>query len=113
VYADWGVNVQRLIEFPLQDGGTVLVQVNESGIGPTTRGLSNRAVAEQAQHTFEQAVDRVRPAAQALINQLRGLADSPNEIGIEFGLELNAEAGAFIASASTTANFRVSLTWRS
>jgi hypothetical protein len=31
---------------------------------------------------------------------------------VEFGLELNAEAGAFIASASTSANFRVSLTWR-
>jgi hypothetical protein len=31
---------------------------------------------------------------------------------VAFGLQLSAEAGAFIASASTSATFNVSLTWR-
>jgi hypothetical protein len=31
---------------------------------------------------------------------------------VEFGLELSAEAGAFIAAASSTANFKVTLSWR-
>jgi hypothetical protein len=104
--------VARLVEFPLKDGETVLVQVDEAGTGPTTRGLGNRIVTEQAKQTFEEAIARVQPAAQALIGQLRRLADPPEEVGVEFGLELNAEAGAFIASASTTANFKVSLIWR-
>jgi Trypsin-co-occurring domain 1 len=57
-------------------------------------------------------VARVQPAAQALVSRLRSLVDAPEEIGVEFGLELRAEAGAFIAAASSTANFKVTLTWR-
>jgi|SRR5215218_4964219 len=105
--------MSRLVEFPLQDGGTVLVQVDEAAAGPATRGLGDRRlVTEQAHQTFEQAITRVQPAAQALISRLRALADAPDEVGVEFGLELSAEAGAFIASASSTANFKVTLTWR-
>jgi Trypsin-co-occurring domain 1 len=105
--------VTRLVEFPLQDGGSVLVQVDEAAAGPVTRGLGDhRTVTEQARHTFEDAISRVQPAAQSLISRLRALADTPDEVGLEFGLELSAEAGAFIASASSTANFKVTLTWR-
>jgi hypothetical protein len=104
--------LERLVEFPLQDGGTVLVRVEQPGSSPTTRGLGGRLATEQAQQTFEAAIARVQPAAQALIGQLRRLTDAPDEVGVEFGLELNAEVGAFIAAASTAANFKVSLIWR-
>jgi hypothetical protein len=105
--------VTRLVEFPLQDGGSVLVQVDEAPPGPVTRGLGDRPMlTEQARHTFEDAIGRVQPAAQSLISRLRALADAPDEVRLEFGLELSAEAGAFIASASSTANFRVTLSWR-
>ena len=102
----------QLVEFPLQDGGSVLIQVQDAAIEPVTRGLANHSVAERSQRTFEEAISRVQPAAQALLSRLRGLTDTPQEIGVEFGLELSAEAGAFIAAASTTANFKVTLTWR-
>jgi len=96
----------------VQDGGTVLVQVDEAAAEPATRGLGDRRlVTERAQQTFEQAIARVQPAAQALISRLRALADAPDEVGVEFGLELSAEAGAFIAMASSTANLKVTLTW--
>ena len=39
----------------------------------------------------------------------RGFRD---EVVVSFGLQLSAEAGAFIAAASTAANFTVSVTWR-
>jgi hypothetical protein len=104
--------MRQLVEFPMQDGGGVLVQVDEAAAGgPVTRGLGDRHVTTQATQTFEQAVSRVQPAAQALIAQVRALTDTPDEVGVEFGLELSAEAGAFIATASTSANFKVSLTW--
>jgi hypothetical protein len=107
----------RLVEFPLQDGGTVLVEVADAGIdGPVTRGLHPGAtverVADQAHRTFEEAVDRVQPAAESLIRRLRSLADAPEQVQVEFGVDLHAEAGAFIAAASTGANFKVTLTWK-
>ena len=52
--------MSRLVEFPLQDGGTVLVQVDEAAAGPVTWGLGERRLAtEQAQQTFKRAIARV------------------------------------------------------
>ncbi len=106
----------RLLEYPLEGGGSVLVQVEDghSGNGEATRGWGDRdrRVVEQARESFEQAVGRVQPALQGLVRQLRSLADSPDAISVEFGLELSAEVGAFVAGASTKGNFKVSMTWR-
>jgi hypothetical protein len=111
-----GEEVPSLVEFPLEAGGTVLVELaNDSADGQLTRGLRHGAlsdVADQANRTFEEAIDRIKPAAQSLIRRLRTLADAPEEVQVEFGLRLSAQAGAFIAAASTGANFRVTLMWR-
>jgi uncharacterized protein (DUF1786 family) len=104
----------RLVEFDLNDGGTIIVEVHETTRtgGPVTRGLGGDQVTERARLTFEDAVERVEPAAQAIITRLRGMTQAPDEVQIEFGLDLHAEAGAFIAAASATANFKIAMTWR-
>jgi NADPH-dependent glutamate synthase beta subunit-like oxidoreductase len=104
----------QLVEFPLEGGGSVLVQVDDVGTGEVTRGWGDRdaRVVEQARQSFEQAVGRVQPAVQGLLTQLRSLAETPEQIQVEFGLQLSAEVGAFVAGASTTGNFKVSMTWR-
>ena len=104
----------QLVEFGLNDGGTILVEVHEvsrAGV-PVTRGIGGGQVTERARQTFEEAVQHVEPAAQAIITQLRGMTQAPDEVQVEFGLDLHAEAGAFIAAAGATANFRISMTWR-
>ncbi len=105
--------MKRLIEFPLEDGTTILVEVEvpeEPGVAPAARG--GPGTPEKAQQTFEAALDKIRPAAQALIQKLRALHDPPDQIQVEFGLKLNAQAGAFVAAASTEANYKVTLTWK-
>lgn len=102
----------QLVEFPLTDGSSVLVEVAENWTGPVTRGLKGSDVTERARQTFEEAIGRVRPAVQAVVAQLRSLAEAPDEVHVEFGLNLQAEAGAFIAAVGTTATFTVALTWR-
>ena len=105
----------RLLEYPLETGGSVLIQV-EDGHGRDTEvtrgwGDRDRRVVEQARRSFEQAAARVQPAVQGLVRQLRSLADSPDTISVEFGLELSAEVDAFVAGARTKRNFRGSMTW--
>ena len=102
----------QLVEFPLAAGGSVLVDVTAPQAGPVTRGLKGADVIERARQTFEEAVGRIRPALEGVINQLGSLAQVPDEVHVEFGLDLHAEAGAFIAAVSSTANFTVALTWR-
>ncbi len=104
----------QLVEFSLNDGSTILVEVHETTRtgGPVTRDFRGDQVTERARHTFEDAVQRIEPAAQAIITRLREMAQAPDEVLVEFGLDLHAEAGAFIAAASAAANFKIAMTWR-
>ncbi len=106
--------MKRLIEFPLEDGTIILVEVDE----PEGAGRSERVARggvkslERASQSFETALDKMKPAASAVISKLRGLTDSPDEIGVEFGLKFNAKSGVILASASVEANFKVALKWK-
>lgn len=106
--------MKHLVEFPLDEGGSVFVEVDELPGGPVMRGIGKDrfAVVEEADKTFEAATAAVTPAARSLITRLRSIDDPPDEVGIQFGVQLNAQTGAFIASVAAQANFAVSMTWR-
>ena len=106
--------VKRLVEFPLEQGGSVLVETDEPPAGPVMRGLGrdHPTLAERTDKTFKEATAAVTPAPASLIARLRSISDQPTEIGIEFGVQLSAQTGAFVASAAPAANFKVSMTWR-
>lgn len=53
----------------------------------------------------------IRPVAQNFVDTFRGMADGPDEIGVEFGLSLSAEADVVISRATGQADFKVTLTW--
>ena len=38
--------------------------------------------------------------------------NTPDEIGLEFGIKFNAKAGAVFASVDSEATFKVSLKWK-
>jgi Trypsin-co-occurring domain 1 len=107
--------MDRVVQFPLDDGGSVLVRVSDDPFQAeeVTRGLGGPSgVLGRAQETFEETVSQVLPAAQGLVRRLRSALDSPDEITVEFGVELNAQAGAILASASSAASLRVSVSWK-
>lgn len=104
--------MKRLVEFPLQDGAAVLVEIDEPD-ARTFRGGRLDENADRAQKTFEASLDRIKPAATALVERLRSLTQPPQTVEVSFGVKFSAEAGAFIASAGTEATFTVKLTWTS
>lgn len=105
--------MNRLIECPTTFGGTVLIESSDATGALVTRGGGHGEVFTRAQQTFESAVGNVKPAVQAVIDELLGPKKRPDEVCVEFGLDVHAEVGAFVAAASTTSNFKVTLTWRS
>jgi hypothetical protein len=109
-----GDPVKRLVEFPLEEGGSVLVEIDEAPGGPAMRGLGKDrpTIAERTDKTFEEAVTTVVPGARSLLTRLRAGDDPADQIGIEFGVQLGAQTGAFIASAAVGATFKVSMTWQ-
>jgi hypothetical protein len=109
--------MKRLVEFPSDSGEPILVEVEDVGLpGETRRGLSASSVLVHAQTSFEDALEKARPMATGLVGKLHAIGDAagnpPNEVQVEFGIVLNAEAGAILASASAGANYKVTMTWK-
>ncbi|MCX5317948.1 CU044_2847 family protein [Streptomyces sp. NBC_00154] len=100
------------VEVPLRDGSdeAIRVQIREVDETLVRVGRGGRSVA-RAERSFGQMLDTVRPVAESFVGRFRGLANAPDEITLEFGVSLSAEADVVIASTATAANFSVSLTW--
>jgi len=104
--------VKRIISYPLVSGGNVLIEVEDAAEGAVTRGLHPSDVIETVGNSFEAALEAIKPAAVAVASQFRGFVDAPEDVEVEFGLKFAGQAGAFIASASTEAQFRVKMVWK-
>src|SRR5690606_4505655 len=60
---------------------------------------------------FEDAFRNVRDAAESALASLRGGDLDPDAVELEFGVKLNAAAGAVIAKTSVEGHLKVKLTW--
>jgi hypothetical protein len=109
-----GVRV-AIVEFPIDGGGAVLVQTTQGGGPPgvVTRGIDVVPSVERAQHSFVKALDTIHAVSDSVLEQVNELRRRPDEIQVEFGLELSAHAGtALLAAAAGTAHLRVAITWK-
>jgi hypothetical protein len=101
-----------VLKFELADGTPVYVEtsesVSDSGLRRAGRGAGQPTEVDKR---FEDAVARIRPAAQVLLDSLRDL-NTPEEISLEFGIKFSASAGAIFASVDSEAAFKVSITWK-
>src|SRR6266704_1422670 len=102
--------MKHLVEFPLEEGGSIVVEIDESETGGTVRAGREDKI-EKARETFEEALNKVLPATKTVVEKLRGMASKPDESEVTFGINLSTMAGAVIASASVAANFGVTVRW--
>ncbi len=101
----------ELVQFELRDGGVVVAELNddEPGIERAARdgGRILRAAVD-----LDQALDKARVLANSAWAKLQDLTRRPDELEVEFGLRLNAEAGAVIARAEAEGHLQVRLVWK-
>jgi hypothetical protein len=103
--------VSRVVEVPLADGGSILVEVDEPMDGPVVRGRGAAGPLPSLAEPLEQVLAGLGPTTRALLSQVRSLTDSPHEIEVEFAVKLTADARIVIARAGGEANFRIALKW--
>ncbi|HET6429818.1 MAG TPA: CU044_2847 family protein [Phycisphaerae bacterium] len=99
------------VEYQLEGGGSILIEVDAEplrGMAPAAPGV--RTI-ERAQETFEAALARVKQTARVVVENLRDLATSPDEIQVEFGFKADLKGNLLIASAGGEATFKVALKW--
>lgn len=98
------------IEAKTGNGAAVLLEVtNAATVGPERVTRRGDTVIGSLDERLDEALATVRPAAENVLNTFTGLGLETVEI--EFGLSLDAQAGAFIAKTGVTGHFKVTLTW--
>jgi hypothetical protein len=102
--------MKHLVEFPLEEGGSIVVEIDEPETGGTVRAGREDKI-ERARETFEESLNKVLPVTETVVEKVRGMAGRPDEIEVTFGVKLSTIAGAVIASASAAANFSVTVRW--
>ncbi|WP_189819216.1 CU044_2847 family protein [Streptomyces olivaceoviridis] len=100
--------MQSFVRLPLEGGGVVLVEAAPEVDGPVKAGRVADAVRELPQ-TVQQALVPVRETARAVLEQLRQAG--PDEIEVEFGVDLSAQAGAVIAKSESAVHLQVRVVW--
>jgi hypothetical protein len=102
--------MKHLVEFPLEEGGSVVVEVDEPESEGTIRAARGDTIVK-AKETLEQALNNVLPFTKSIVEKLHSMGNKPDEIEISFGVKLSTAAGAVIASATAEANFGVTVHW--
>src|SRR5215471_18372242 len=102
--------MKHLVEFPLEDGGSIVVEIDEPETGGTVRAGREDKI-EKGRETFEDTLNKVLPVTKTVVKKLRDMESRPDEIEVTFGVNLSTMAGAVIASASAAANFSVTMHW--
>jgi hypothetical protein len=102
--------MKHIVQFELADGSPVYVEVDEQDSTVQRRVSRGSDGIERAQERFVDAIRKVKPAAEAVLQTFREF-DTPNEVNLEFGIKLNGSLGAIIATVNSEASFKVSLKW--
>ncbi|MET9657506.1 CU044_2847 family protein [Streptomyces sp. NPDC006510] len=90
---------------------TVQVQIEEAPDGLVEAARPGR-VAARAPRALNGMLAGIRPVVEQFVSTFRDMPDGPDEIGVEFGLSLSADADLVITRTTGQANFTVTPTWR-
>jgi hypothetical protein len=105
--------MSQVIEFQSKQG-SVFVEVERLQLrtGENLVAASQPGVAAKVSRSFEDALAAAKPGIEAALDLLTSLVQKPNEAEIEFGLKIDAAAGAIFAKAGAEATFKIKLTWK-
>ncbi len=104
--------MKGLVAFDADGGGSIIVEVDEWDPGFERAAVRGGALVEETGKRFDAALEAVRPIATAFVSKITQVAEPPEEITLEFGLNLNLKAGAVLASSQAEAHLQVTLTWK-
>ncbi|UKY48529.1 CU044_2847 family protein [Streptomyces inhibens] len=98
-----------LARIPLGGGGCILVEAPTALEGPVKAGRVSDAI-HDLPGSLQGALEPVTAAARATLDQLRKAG--PDEIAVEFGIDLAVEAGAVITKSGANCHLKVTMMWK-
>ncbi|MBX9637383.1 MAG: hypothetical protein K2Q45_07535 [Nitrosomonas sp.] len=99
---------RHLVEYKLANGKIIAVEVET--LESEYERISNSGGTERAIKKFEQAIDDIAPATEAVLKMLKNLGVVEGQL--EVGLKFSAKAGVVLASADSEATFKITMKWK-
>jgi hypothetical protein len=103
----------RLVEVPIPEGGSLLVEVEEPDADIVYATVPDEII--KAGETLESILETVKPTASAILKKMKDMPSSPDEISLQFGLGFKIDSSGILrlfVSGETSANFQVSFKWK-
>ncbi len=104
--------MSRIVEFSTKKGPVYVEVDNSEALRGEVLAANDSGVAAKAKKTFEEALQSVKPGIEEALILITDLIKKPSETEIEFGLKIDAAAGAVFAKAGAEATFNIKLTWK-
>jgi hypothetical protein len=104
-----------LVEFTSEEG-TIYIEVDEKLPLPKPKpedeliSLTDE-IAVKAAQSFEDALNGIKPVANAIINKVKSLNEPADQVEVKFGIKMTVGLGAIIASGSADVNYEITLKW--
>lgn len=75
--------------------------------------VSPEKLVEKSKAAVDAAMSTMRTMANRAVTTIKKIkvSERPDKVSLEFGLKLDAEAGALVAKAGTEAAIKVTMTW--
>lgn len=102
--------MKQIVEFPLEDGTSIFVEVEDSEPTDDRIGIGED-VTKVAKQSFSEAIATIGPVANAIIKKVHSFNEPADEVEVKFGLKMSAELGAVIASGNAEVNYEITLKW--
>ncbi|MDA8371487.1 MAG: CU044_2847 family protein [Nocardiopsaceae bacterium] len=99
----------EIVRFTTEEGASVLIEA--AGSSPVMRDVGGRDVFRVAEDKFETVLGKIRSLSDLVAQELADLTSAPDEVTVEMGISVNAEADVFIARAATESGLKVTMTW--
>jgi len=98
--------MRKLVEYDLEDGSSIWIEVDDLK-QPGLKNVDSKKMHRKLQKIFSM----IKPSTELILDNFRGIKPLPKEVELEFGLKLNTQVGAVIASTSGEANYKIILKW--
>ena len=101
-----------MTEFTIDTGeGEILVEfAPRPGVRQVSLAIGPEDLAGKSAKALDKAMDTIRHMAKRMTDTVDKIVDKPSKVELEFGLKLDAEAGALLSKVGGEANINVTLT---
>lgn len=103
--------MKKILQYEAEDGTPLLIEVNDT-VTEATRGTDERGIIQSAKESFDKALKPLKDVSNSIVNCIKDIAHSPEEVEVELGLKFTAKAGIILTSLDSEAHLRVVFTWK-